>query len=56
MTYYKRDISRYFLGNKQSIENKEVSVPYQLRSGNTKATATMKKTKGANDFFSFRFS
>ena len=29
---------------------------YHLRSGNTKATTTMKRTKRANDFFTFRFS
>ena len=32
------------------------SISYQLRSGNTKATTTMKRTKRANDFFTFRFS
>lgn len=31
------------------------SIPYQLRSGNTKATTTMKRTKRANDFFTFRY-
>ena len=32
------------------------SISYQLRSANTKATTTMKRTKRANDFFTFRFS
>ena len=32
------------------------SIPYQLRSGNTKSTTTMKRTKRVNDFFTFRFS
>ena len=32
------------------------SIPYQLRSGNTKTTTTMKRTKRANDFSTFRFS
>ena len=32
------------------------SIPYQLRSGNTKTITTMKRTKRANDFFTFRFS
>ena len=31
-------------------------IPYQLRSGNTKTTTTMKRTKRANDFFTFKFS
>ena len=29
---------------------------YRLRSGNSKTTTTMKRTKRANDFFTFRFS
>ena len=32
------------------------SIPHQLRSGNTKTTTTMKRTKSANDLFTFRFS
>ena len=32
------------------------SIPYQLRSGNTKTTTTMKRTKSANDSFTFGFS
>ena len=31
-------------------------IPYQLRSRNTKATTTTKRTKRANDFFTFKFS
>ena len=31
-------------------------ITYHLRSGNTKATTTMKRTKRANDFFTFRLS
>ena len=32
------------------------SILYQLRSGNTKTTSTIKKSKRANDLFTFRFS
>ena len=32
------------------------SIAYQLRSGNSKTTTTMKRTKRANDSFPFRFS
>ena len=34
------------------------SIPHQLRSGNTKTTSTttMKRTKSANNLFTFRFS
>ena len=32
------------------------TMPYQLRSGNTTAPKTMKRTKKANDFFTFRFA
>ena len=32
------------------------TMPYQLRSGNTKAPKTMKRTGKANDFFTFRFA
>ena len=32
------------------------SIPYQLRSANTKTTTTMKRTKRENDSFTFRFS
>ena len=32
------------------------SIPYQLRPGNTKTTATMKRAKRANDSFTFSFS
>ena len=32
------------------------SILYQLRSGTTKTTTTTKKTKRANDLFTFRFS
>ena len=32
------------------------SIPCQLRSGNTKTTTMMKRTKRANDSFTFRFS
>ena len=32
------------------------TIPYQLRSGNTTAPKTMKRTKRANDFFTFRFT
>ena len=31
-------------------------IPYQLRSGNTRAITTVKRTKRANDFFTFRYS
>ena len=31
-------------------------IPYRLRSGNTGATTTIKRTKRADDFFKFRFS
>ena len=31
-------------------------IPYQLRSVNTKAITTVKRTKRANDFFTFRYS
>ena len=31
------------------------SIPHQLRSGNTKTTTTMKRTKRANDFFTLGF-
>ena len=31
------------------------SIPYQLRSGNTKTTTTMKRTKRANDFLLLGF-
>ena len=31
------------------------SISYQLRSGNTKPTTTMKRTKRAHDFFTFKF-
>ena len=30
-------------------------IPYQLRSGNIKAITTVKRTKRANDFFTFRY-
>ena len=31
-------------------------IPYQLRLGNTKAITSVKRTKRANDFFTFRYS
>ena len=31
-------------------------MPYKLRSGKTTAPKTMKRTKGANDCFTFRFA
>ena len=31
-------------------------IPYQLRSGNTRAITSVKRTKRANDFFTFRYS
>ena len=41
-----------FLASKVTTRN----IPYQLRSGNTTAPKTMKRTKGANDFCTFRFA
>ena len=41
-----------FLAPKVTIR----TMPYQLRSGSTTAPKTMKKTKRANDFFTFRFA
>ena len=41
-----------FLAPKVTTRN----IPYQLRSGNTTAPKTMKRTKRANDFFTFRFA
>ena len=48
-----RDVSHpiSFLAPQETIR----TIPYQLRSGNTIPTRTMKKTKRANDFFTFRF-
>ena len=48
-----RDVSHpiSFLAPQETIR----TLPYQLRSGNTIPTRTMKKTKRANDFFTFRF-
>ena len=46
-----RDVSHpiSFLAPQETIR----TIPYQLRSGNTIPTRTMKKTKRANDFFTF---
>ena len=41
-----------FLASKVTI----LTMPYQLRSGSTEAPRTMKRTKRANDFFTFRFA
>ena len=41
-----------FLALKVTTRN----IPYQLRSGNTTAPKTMKRTKRANDFCTFRFA
>ena len=41
-----------FLAPKVTIR----TMPYQLRSGSTKAPRTMKRTKRANVFFTFRFA
>ena len=41
-----------FLTPKVTIRN----MPYQIRSGSTTAPKTMKTTKKANDFFTFRFA
>ena len=41
-----------FLAPKVTTRN----ISYQLRSGNTTAPKTMKRTKRANDFFTFRFA
>ena len=41
-----------FLAPKVTTRN----IPYQLRSGNTTAPKTMKRTKRANDLFTFRFA
>ena len=48
-----RDVSHpiSFLAPQETIR----TIPYQLRSGNTIPTRTMKKAKRANDFFTFRF-
>ena len=31
------------------------AIPYQLRSGNTQGPTTTKRTKRANDFYTFKF-
>ena len=41
-----------FLASKVTI----LTMPYQLRSGSTEAPRTMKRTKRANVFFTFRFA